>query len=50
MALLICEVCGDDQQDDDSIQLRVCGHVVCEFCSTPCPICADEDEEEEHER
>ena len=30
--LLICEECGVDQHDDDTVQLRESGRVLCEAC------------------
>jgi hypothetical protein len=37
--LLVCEWCATDSVDDDSVQLRLCGHVLCEDCSDPCLVC-----------
>lgn len=28
----VCEECAVDDQDDDSVQLRECGRVLCETC------------------
>lgn len=30
---LCCEVCGVAREDDDSVQLRMCGCVLCEGCA-----------------
>ncbi len=38
----VCQSCGDDVDDDDSVQLRFCGHVLCEGCSDPCRLCDEE--------
>jgi hypothetical protein len=35
----VCEWCATDDIDDDSVQLRECGHVLCENCAVPCLIC-----------
>ncbi len=41
----VCEHCAVDSVDDDSVQKRPCGHVLCEDCACPCPICDDDADE-----
>ena len=39
--VLVCEWCAEDSVDNDTVQLRDCGHVLCEDCACPCLICED---------
>lgn len=35
-----CEGCDADQSEDDSVQKKICKHILCEGCD-PCPICEE---------
>jgi hypothetical protein len=38
----VCENCAVGSNDDETVQKRDCGHVLCEACCEPCPVCAEE--------
>lgn len=40
----VCVWCAVDSLDDDSVQLRECGHVLCDPCCDPCLECFAERE------
>jgi hypothetical protein len=40
-----CEQCDEPDTDDNPVDLRDCGHVLCEDCAISCDICAFEEEE-----
>ncbi len=40
----VCENCAVGDEDDDSVQLRDCGHTLCEKCCGPeCPLCLEDE-------
>lgn len=44
--LFFCDHCGTAQEEDDSVQLRNCFHMLCEDCM-PCAECEETEPEEE---
>lgn len=39
----VCEVCATSSDDDDTVQLRECGHVLCEEHTMDCEVCLREE-------
>ena len=40
---MCCDTCGVSDEDDDTVQKRPCGCVLCEDCC-PCSTCETEEE------
>jgi hypothetical protein len=39
-----CDGCGDTRFDDETVRVRACGHVLCDYCdSLGCNACPGEE-------